>query len=137
MNKHYLSFLFLRLGIAISMFGHGLVRLPKISKFAEGTAEQFSGSFLPELLVRPFGYFIPIAEFTIGLLLLLGLFTRKSLIAGAVLMLLLMLGTTFIENWNALPSQMIHLAFFAILLIYVDEYNRYSLDVRRQALQNN
>lgn len=128
MINNALSFLLLRLGIAVSMFGHGLVRLPKLQGFSNWMVGQFSKSFLPEALVRGFSYVVPFAEFIVGLLLLVGLFTRATLIAGAVLMLLLLMGTTLIENWDALPSQLIHLAFIAVLLNHVGAYNNYSID---------
>jgi thiosulfate dehydrogenase [quinone] large subunit len=78
-------------------------------------------------LVIPFSYALPVAEFVIGALLLLGLFTRVSLIAGGVVMLLLIFGTTLIENWEALPSQLIHALFFAVLLAFI-QYNTLAVD---------
>ncbi len=90
-------------------------------------AGQFQHSILPEPLVIAFGYALPFAEFVIGLLLLVGLFTRGALAAGAVLMILLVFGTTTIEQWDAIPSQLFHVVFLVGLLIYVDRYDNYSL----------
>lgn len=126
------SFLLARLAIGTSLFGHGLVRLPKLEKFSHGMAGQFQHSILPEPLVIAFGYALPFAEFVIGLLLLLGLFTRGALVAGAVLMILLIFGTTTIEQWDAIPSQLFHIVFLVGLLIYVDRYDSYSLDLVRR-----
>lgn len=122
-----LSFLLLRLGIGLSLFGHGLVRLPKLPGFSQWMTGQFAKSMLPEALVLPFSYALPIAEFLIGLLLLIGLFTRLALTAGAVVMLLLIFGTTLIEDWGALPSQLIHLFLLATLLSYLP-LNSYAAD---------
>lgn len=122
------SFLLLRLGIALSLFGHGLVRLPKLPGFSQWMTGQFSKSMLPQALVLPFSYALPIAEFVIGLLLLVGLFTRFALSAGALLMLMLIFGTTLIEDWGALPSQLIHLFFLAVLLSYLP-LNSYAADL--------
>src|SRR6266702_819581 len=116
MVRYTKSYLLSRLGIGISMFGHGLVRMPKLPVFSNWVMGKFSHSILPSALVLPFSYILPIAEFLIGLLLLLGLFTEKALIAGAIVMILLIFGSTTIEEWDAIPSQLIHLAFFAILL---------------------
>lgn len=102
------------------MFGHGVVRIPKIQAFANGMAEQFRESVLPEWVVLPYACFVPVAELLIGILLLGGVFTKQALIAGAVLILSLMVGACLIENWNALPSQMIHLAYFAVLIGFVN-----------------
>ncbi|WP_298738436.1 DoxX family protein [uncultured Chitinophaga sp.] len=120
-------YLLLRLAIGASMFGHGLVRLPKLHGFSAWMLNSFEKSMLPAALVRPFSYALPVAEFVIGLLLLAGLFTRQALIAGALVMVMLIIGTTLTENWDALPSQLIHVAFFALLLQYASS-NRISLD---------
>ncbi len=111
------------------MFGHGLVRLPKLPVFSNWMVGQFQNhkSILPSALVMPFSYILPFAEFIIGLLLLIGLFTEKALIAGAIVMILLIFGSTTIEEWDAIPSQLIHVAFFAVLLTFI-EYNSYALD---------
>ena len=82
---------------------------------------------LPDLLVVPFSYVLPIAEFIIGLLLLLGLFTRISLMGGGIVMIVLIFGTAMIENWDAIPSQLIHAAFFAGLLAFI-QYNTIAVD---------
>lgn len=121
------SFLLLRLTIAISMFGHGLVRLPKLTAFSNWMVGSFENSMLPKIIVTPFSYILPIAEFVIGLLLLLGLFTKPSLVAGSFVVLALLFGTCMIENWEAIPSQLIHVAFFALLLHFID-YNSLAID---------
>jgi thiosulfate dehydrogenase [quinone] large subunit len=125
MNKT--TFLLLRLGIGTSMFGHGLVRLPKLNGFSHWMVNSFNKSFLPQALVLPFSYILPIAEFVTGLLLLIGLFTRQALIAGAVIMILLIFGTTTIENWDAIPTQLLHLIFFAVLIQFIPS-NTWALD---------
>jgi thiosulfate dehydrogenase [quinone] large subunit len=66
------SFLILRLTIGASMFGHGLVRLPKLAMFSNWMVGTFEKSILPKAMVTPFSYLLPIAEFTIGLLLISG-----------------------------------------------------------------
>jgi len=42
-------------------------------------------------------------------------------------MLLLLFGTTMIENWDAIPSQIIHIALLAFLLHFIDA-NSLALD---------
>ncbi|PSK93331.1 DoxX family protein [Taibaiella chishuiensis] len=121
------AFLLLRLAAGLSMLGHGLVRMPKLRAFSDWMTGQFAGSLLPAPLVRPFSLVLPFAELLTGLLLVAGLWTRPALIAAAGVMLLLILGTTLVENWEALPSQLIHIAFFALLLQFIDS-NRLSAD---------
>ncbi|WP_343693238.1 DoxX family membrane protein [Chitinophaga sp.] len=122
-----LSFLLLRLVAGVSLFGHGLVRLPKLAGFSQWMTGAFAKSMLPQSLVMPFSYVLPIAEFTIGLLLIVGLFTSKAILAGTIVMLLLILGTCMIENWEALPSQMIHAVVLIVLLQFIAS-NNISLD---------
>src|ERR1044072_6086650 len=122
-----ISFLLLRLAIGISFFGHGLVRFPKLQTFSNWMVGNFKKSLLPEALVVPFSMVLPFAEFAIGLLLLTGLFTKYALIAGSLVMLLLLFGTTMIENWDAIPSQIIHIALLAFLLHFIDA-NSLALD---------
>jgi len=112
-------FLLLRLGIGISMFGHGIVRLPKLNAFSDWMVGSFAKSILPATLIKPFSLVLPFAELGIGLMLLIGLFTETAIVSAAVLMLVLILGTTMVENWEALPSQLIHLAFFGGLLQFI------------------
>ncbi|HEX9512191.1 MAG TPA: DoxX family membrane protein [Puia sp.] len=128
MSRYTKSYLLSRVAIGASMFGHGLVRLPKLPVFSTWMMGQFWFSMLPSGLVLPFSYILPVAEFVIGLLLLLGLFTEKALVAGTILMILLIFGSTTIESWDAIPSQLIHVAFFTVLLIFA-EHNSYAVDI--------
>ncbi len=130
MIRNTTTFLLARLAVAVSLFGHGLVRLPKLNGFSNWMVKQFQASMLPKILVVPFSYILPIAEFSIGLLLIVGLFTRQALVAGSIVMLLLIFGSCMIEEWDAIPSQLIHVLFFAVLLSYVNEYNSFAIDKR-------
>ena len=116
-----------RLGAGISFFGHGLVRLPKLHEFSNRMTENFAHSMLPDFLVLPFSYALPVAEFVTGLLLVAGRFTRQAAIAAAAVVCLLLFGSCLIEEWSSLPSQMVHLLFLAILLSQIDA-NSYSID---------
>ena len=122
------AFLLLRLAIGASMFGHGLVRLPKLNAFSSWMTGSFENTLLPQIIVLPFSYVLPIAEFGIGLLLLLGLFTKTAATLGAIVMILLLIGTALIENWEAIPSQLIHVLFFALLLQFTDR-NTFAMDM--------
>lgn len=121
------AFLILRLAIATSMLGHGLVRLPKLNAFSQWMVNCFKDSMLPKALVLPFSYALPLAEFLLGLLLLTGLFTKFAIAAGAAVMLLLLFGTTMVENWEAIPSQLLHIIILTVLLQFIAN-NGYALD---------
>lgn len=125
MNSY--SYLLLRLAIGVSMFGHGFVRLPKLSAFSEWMVSSFEASILPRALVLPFSYALPILEFLTGLFLILGWYTKKACLLGGAVMIVLIFGSSMVENWSAVPIQMVHAAFFAVVLHFADS-NIYALD---------
>lgn len=131
MNTKY-SYFFLRLPLAMSMFGHGLVRVPKLSAFAQGMTKQFKDSILPEILVLPFGYTLPVIELTIGILLILGWQTRNAIFAGLLTMAALIFGSSTIESWGAISVQLIHALYFGILLYFLPQ-DRFSIDAKLRA----
>jgi thiosulfate dehydrogenase (quinone) large subunit len=123
------SYFFFRLPMAMSMFGHGLVRLPKLSAFAEGMKEQFKDSILPDIMVLPFGYVLPVIELSIGILLIVGWQTRIALYAGLLTMAALIFGSSTIESWGAISVQLIHAIYFGMLL-YLLPKDRFSIDAK-------
>jgi len=127
MKNADVSYLLARLPIGMSFFGHGLARLPKLNAFSHWMTESFSASILPASLVRPFSYLLPILELLIGILLLLGLYSRHAIILGALLILVLIFGSSLLEQWSNVFLQMIYGAYFSLLYKYV-YYNRLSFD---------
>lgn len=109
---------FIRLPIAMSFLGHGLVRLPKLNAFAAGMAEQFADTVLPHGFVLAFGYVLAIAEFVTGLWLLSGQWLNRALITGLSIITVLIFGSSLIENWNAVSVQLVHGIYLAGLLIF-------------------
>lgn len=116
-------FFFLRLPVAVSLAGHGFVRLPKLTTFAEWMAATMEKSAIPMVLIKPFGYILPIAEALIGLSLLIGFKIKYSLYAGLLLMSILILGSCSIENWSAIEAQLIHSAYLFGLLWFIHQYS--------------
>jgi thiosulfate dehydrogenase [quinone] large subunit len=115
MKKAQYTYLLARLPIAMSFFGHGLERLPKLDAFVSHMAQPFEKSILPMALVTPFGYVLPFLELITGILLLLGLFTRFATILGVLIMLALIFGSSMIEQWNNVFTQIIYGAYLALL----------------------
>ena len=126
-----LAYLILRLTMGVNMFTHGVARLLDLEKFNMWMIGQFSNTILPEFLVSLSSYMIPFAELIIGVLLILGLFTSRALLLGALLITVLVFGSGLQENWNVMSSQMIYAIFFFILS-YLIELNRFSLDNLRK-----
>jgi thiosulfate dehydrogenase [quinone] large subunit len=78
-------------------------------------------------LVTPFGYVLPFLELITGILLLLGLFTRFATILGVLIMLALIFGSSMIEQWNNVFTQIIYGAYLALLFYFAD-YNILAID---------
>lgn len=116
------TYFFLRLPIAISLLGHGLVRLPKLAIFSNWMLTSMEKSAIPSFLIVPFSYLLPIAEFLIGLALLIGFQTKYAIYSGLVLMSLLILGSASIENWSAIEAQLLHSVYLGGLLWFYEKY---------------
>ena len=82
---------------------------------------------LPKWILPPFAAALRWAEATIGLLLLLGLFTRFALVAGSLVLIVLMAGITLAQNWEVAGIQLIYCAIYFVLLTHRGR-NFYSLD---------
>ena len=116
------TYFFLRLPIAISLLGHGLVRLPKLEMFGNWMVTSMEKSAIPSFMIVPFSYILPIVEFLIGLSLLIGFQTKYTIYSGLVLMSLLILGSASIENWSAIEAQLLHSAYLGGLLWFYEKY---------------
>ncbi|MBE9582820.1 DoxX family membrane protein [Mucilaginibacter sp. JRF] len=127
MNNPQVSYLLARLPIAVSMLGHGLARMPKLDKFSGWMVGEFSQSVFPQGMVHAFAYLLPFAELLVGVLLLIGLFTRYAIVGGAVIMLMLIFGSSTIEQWNNVFIQMLYGLYFAVLYYFLP-YNSYAID---------
>ncbi|WP_379965448.1 DoxX family protein [Epilithonimonas sp. UC225_85] len=120
-------FFFLKLPIAVSLLGHGLVRLPKLASFSNWMVTSMEKSAIPDFLIIPFSYVLPIVEFLIGLSLLIGFRTRHTLFAGLILMSILILGSSSIENWSAIESQLLHSIYLFGLVWFWQKYQPQSI----------
>lgn len=122
-----LAYVLLRIVVGINYFNHGFTRLGNLPGFADAMVGAMDGAWMPEPLVRLTAWFVSPVEVIAGLLLLLGLFTRISLIVLFVLMAVLMYGVTVVQNWDTASSQLIYNIVLFILLAGVG-YNRFALD---------
>jgi len=127
MKKEHFTFLLARLPVGLSFFGHGLIRLTKLETFSHGMVGQFSKSVLPEGIVLAFGIVLPFLEFITGFLLLIGLFTRFSIVLGMAIILSLIFGSSLIEQWQAVFTQLVYGAYLAVLFYFAD-FNDISID---------
>lgn len=116
------AYFFLRLPIAISLAGHGLVRLPKLHAFSDWMVKTMEKSVIPDLLIIPFSYLLPVAEAVIGIFLLAGFKSKLTIYSCLTLMSILILGSCSIENWTAIESQLLHSAYLAGLFWFFSRY---------------
>jgi len=130
-NTIELAYLLLRITMGVNMFTHGLARVLNIEGFNAWIIGEFSDTILPEFMVNISSYMIPYTELIVGVLLIFGLFTKRALFLGALLIIILVFGSGLQENWNVMSSQMIYAVFFFILS-YCIEFNKFSIDTLRQ-----
>ena len=107
---------------------HGISRLlGDHTAFLAYLSQQMAKAPLPKWILPPFAAALPWTEATIGLLLLLGLFTRFALVAGSLVLIVLMAGITLAQNWEVAGIQLIYCAIYFVLLTHRGR-NFYSLD---------
>lgn len=116
------AFFFLRLPVAVSLLGHGLVRLPKLQTFSEWMLTTMEKSAIPSALIVPFSYILPIAEAILGILLLINFKTKYTLYASLALMSILIFGSCSIENWSAIESQLLHSFYLFGLFLFYEKF---------------
>jgi thiosulfate dehydrogenase [quinone] large subunit len=127
-NDKSLAYALLRIALGINFAGHGLIRIYNgVASFAATTTEHLAKSPLPHALAFGFGYVLPFLEAILGLTLILGVFTRLSLIYGAVLMMALTIGVTSNQQWDLASQQLLYSVVF-FLLLYLIEHNALALD---------
>jgi thiosulfate dehydrogenase (quinone) large subunit len=128
-----IAYLMVRLTMGFHMFAHGGVRLPILLDFASQTATEFAPvrliglPFFPAWLVYPFALSVPVVEFLVGVLLILGFRTKLAGIAGGVTLLLLMFGQVARMNFATAHLMWFYVLIFA-LLVGSNFADRYSID---------
>ncbi len=122
-----LAFVLGRLLLGLNFLLHGLVRLPKLAAFRAGIVKEFAAAPLPPGLVSAYATALPFVEGGIGLLLLLGLFTRPALVAAMLVIMSLVFGSSLLEKWSLVGDQMLYGLYIVILVLH-GQRNRLCLD---------
>ena len=90
-RNRYLSFVFrIALGVVFIISGAG--KLPELAEFVQ---EVEDAAVLPHALATVYGNALPLVEIVIGVLLILGLFTRFAAAIGGLLSISFMVGNSF------------------------------------------
>ena len=119
---HKYNFFFLKMPIALSLLGHGLVRIPKLAFFASNMAADMEHSVFPVAILTIMGYVIPVAELFLGILLLVGIKLRYTIYGSLTLMGILIIGSSSVENWGAIQAQLIHSIYLGLVLWWYNTY---------------
>lgn len=82
-----LAYVVFRLSLGVNVLIHGSGRFlgPGVEAFSSKTTSEFAGTPLPAGLVHVFLMVLPFAEFILGGLITLGLFTRWALTLGGLM----------------------------------------------------
>ena len=123
-----LAYGILRLTLGVNIFLHGATRLfSGVGGFVSATVEQLSRTPLPEASVRIFATALPFLEAAVGFAILIGLWTRRALAGGALLMAALVFWTALRSDWATLGIQMVYAVVYFLLLMF-RAHDRFSLD---------
>lgn len=123
-----LAYALFRALLGINICLHGVTRLADGGlSFTNKISPQFAHTILPLGLVWVFALVLPWADAIIGFLVTLGLGTFVALTAGFLLMLLMTFGTCLVHDWPTAGLQLIY-GFAYAALLFLQRYNRYSLD---------
>ena len=113
-----IAYALFRMTLGMNFFFHGSMRL--ITGLGAWVATQVpmftEQPVLPMALVQGFLYVLPFIEATIGTLLLLGLYTRGALIAGALVVITLIFGTGIRQEWGSVGAQTLYGIYFYLLI---------------------
>jgi thiosulfate dehydrogenase (quinone) large subunit len=124
-----IAYTILRLTFGANILLHGVSRLLNgRPAFLAYLTHYFEHSHLISPGMLPvFGAVLPWVETTLGLLLMLGLFSRFTLIAGALVLTMLVIGTNLAQDWLVSGLQLIYAFLYYYLLVNLEQ-NRFSLD---------
>ena len=123
------AYTILRLSFGANIMLHGVSRLlvghagflAYLNHYFEKTP------LVPASLLPAFAWVLPPVETVLGLLLVLGLFTRFALVAGGLVLTALVIGTNLAQDWNVAGLQLIYAFLYYYLLVHRDR-NTVSID---------
>lgn len=124
-----IAYTILRLSFGANILLHGLSRvLNGKAAFLAYLTHYFEHAHLvPAGMLPIFAAVLPWVETTLGLLLVLGLFSRFALIVGGLVLAVLVVGTNLAQDWLVAGLQIPYCFVYYYLLIHLEQ-NRMSLD---------
>ncbi len=124
-----IAYAILRLSFGANILLHGLSRiLNGRAAFLAYLTHYFEHAHLISPGTLPvFGAVLPWVETTLGLLLMLGLFSRFTMIVGALVLTVLVIGTNLAQDWLVAGLQLPYCFIYYYLLIHLEQ-NQISVD---------
>ena len=123
-----MSYALLRIALGLNICLHGFVRwMMGLGSFAESLLPMFQKTPLSGGSVYTFGYVLPIVETLVGASVLFGFQTRRALISGSVLMLVLTFGSTLRQDWPTVGIQLTYSLVYSFLLAGI-RFDSYGID---------
>jgi len=128
-----IAYTILRVSFGANIMLHGVSRIVMgHAAFLAYLTHYFEkASYVPVSMLSLFATVQPWVELILGLLLMIGLATRFSLIAGGIVIMCLVFGTNLAQDWLVSGLQLIYAFLYYYLLVHVDQ-NRFSIDGLRQ-----
>lgn len=125
-----IAYTILRLSFGANIMLHGVSRLlAGHAAFLAYLTHYFEHApLVPAGFLPIFATALPPVETALGLLLLLGVGTRLSLIVGGLVLAALVVGTNLAQDWNVAGLQLIYCFIYYHLLAHRRDLNRLSLD---------
>jgi thiosulfate dehydrogenase (quinone) large subunit len=112
-----LSYTLLRVALGLNVCLHGVVRWAAgLRSFAESLGPMFQKTLLPAWSIYSFGCVLPIIEALVCFCVLFGFQTKRALISGSVLMLVLTFGSTLRQDWSTVGIQLMYSLVYSLLL---------------------
>jgi thiosulfate dehydrogenase (quinone) large subunit len=128
LNDETIAYALLRLVLGTNLMMHGVSRmLMGPGEFAGKLVTQFAMTRLPEWMVWSFGVVLPGIEGLLGLLLLMGMRTKAALIAAGMLMATLTFGSSLVQDWTMVGTQLVYATVISALL-FLRRFNGWSVD---------
>ena len=87
-------------------------------------------TWLPEFALYPYTYILPFIEVAVGFLLIIGLFTRPTLIITALLLTSLMFGKILTHDYETVANNANYIL-ITVAAYYFSRHNFFSVDYLR------
>ncbi|MBO0937394.1 DoxX family protein [Fibrella sp. HMF5335] len=127
-TDQFLAYLLLRLTMGVCFIFHAIPRFfAGAGDFRDKMVADFAKTPIPAPLVYVYGTTLTYVELIIGILLTIGLFTRYTLVAAMLLMMSLMVGTSFQQKWDVVGTQLVY-SVILFILVWTQQANLYSVD---------